>query len=428
MIWGFSAGLFVCALVGSAVLAAALPLSQSAFAAPQVSRTAVLAADAAFKGNYGEAGALAERSGDPAAVKLVELIYLRHHWKEAGYGRVMAFLNASPRWPLAETLLKRAEQSLYANRASTDVVIAHFEKRKPLTSEGTLALARAQLASGNTDAARRSVRRVWLNETLDPAMERQISSEFGSLITSDDRKARMWRLVYKQETNAAIRMSKSLPSEYQSAAKVAQALIRGVGGAEKQYQSLSGAMKQQLAIRYALARYYRKADKPAKAAQILVNIPADHAIIGDGEAWWVERRLVARMLLDPRRPDTGKTAYQLARAHGFTSGEFLVEGEFLAGWVALRFLKDESAALKHFNKLQAGAVSRTDGARAAYWIGRSYAALGDKANAKAAYRDAAQVPTVFYGQLAREELGLGGTADLDHRRAAVGRGTGARRR
>jgi soluble lytic murein transglycosylase len=114
------------------------------------------------------------------------------------------------------------------------------------------------------------------------------------------------------------------------------------------------------------------------------------------------------MLLDPRKPSSGKIAYQLARAHGFSSGEFLVEGEFLAGWVALRFLKDESTALKHFTKLQAGAVTRTDGARAAYWMGRSYEALGDKANAKAAYRDAAQVPTVFYGQLAREELGIAG--------------------
>ncbi|MGE0147830.1 MAG: transglycosylase SLT domain-containing protein [Parvibaculaceae bacterium] len=385
-----------------------LPLSQPVLAAPKVSRSAVAAADAAFKGNYADAGALAERSGDPAAMKLVELIYLRHHWKDAGYRRIMAFLDAAPKWPLSETLLKRAEQSLYTERASPEVVLAHFDKRKPLTMEGTLALARAQLAGGNADAARRSVRRVWLNETLDPAMERQIDNEFGSLITSDDRKARMWRLVYKQETNAAIRMSKSLPSEYQSAAKVAQALIRGVGGAEKQYRSLSGAMKKQLAIRYALARYYRKTDKPTKAAQILIDIPADHAAIGDGEAWWVERRLVARMLLDPRKPGAAKTAYQLARAHGFSDGEFLVEGEFLAGWVALRFLKDEKTALKHFSRLQAGAVTRTDGARAAYWIGRSYAALGDKANAKAAYRDAAQVPTVFYGQLAREELGLAG--------------------
>src|SRR5690606_9598474 len=118
------------------------------------------------------------------------------------------------------------------------------------------------------------------------------------------------------------------------------------------------------------------------------------------------RRLIARMLLDPRKPATAKTAYQLARAHGFSEGEFLVEGEFLAGWVALRFLKDEQAALKHFTRLKTGANSRTDKSRAYYWIGRSQAALGDKAAAKAAYREAAQVPTVYYGQLAREQLGL----------------------
>jgi soluble lytic murein transglycosylase len=408
MIRGISAGLFFSALVRSTVLIVSLPVSEAVLAAPQVSQTSVMAADAAFKGNYSDAGALAERSGDPATAKLVEFIYLRNNWKEAGYRRIMAFLDAAPQWPLTETLLKRAEQSLYVGRASTETVLAHFAERKPLTVEGTLALARAQLGSGNTDAAHRSVNRVWLTETLDPAMERQISNEFGSLITSDDRMARMWRLVYKQETNAAIRMAKSLPRDYQAATKAAQALIRGVNGAEKQYQSLSSAMKQQLGVRYALARYYRRANKPEKAAQILLNIPADHEIIGDGEAWWVERRLIARMLLDPRKPETGKTAYQLARAHGFSEGEFLVEGEFLAGWIALRFLNDEKTALKHFIKLQAGAESRTDGARAAYWIGRSYEALGDKAKAKAAYRDAAQVPTVFYGQLAREELGLGG--------------------
>lgn len=406
MIRGFSARFLFIALIGSTALAATVPMSVPVLAAPDVSRAAVNAAEAAFNGKYQDAGTYAEQSGDPAAVKLVELIYLRDNWKEAGYSRIMAFLDAAPRWPMSETLLKRAEQNLYIGRASTQTVLTHFQKRKPVTPEGTLALARAQLATGNADAARRAVRRVWLNETLDAAMEKQITGEFGSLISTDDRKARMWRLVYKQETNAAIRASKSLSGDFQAAAKVAQALIRGAGGAEKQYQSLSGAMKQQLGMRYALARYYRKADKETKAAQILLDIPTDHAVIGDGEAWWVERRLVARMLLDPRKPGTAKTAYQLARAHGFSEGEFFAEGEFLAGWVALRFLKDEKAALKHFTRLQAGVTSRTDMARATYWIGRSFAAMGDKANAKAAYRDAAQVPTVFYGQLAREELGI----------------------
>lgn len=406
MIRGFSASLLILALLGTTAITVAPPLSTPVLAAPQVSRTAVNAADAAFNGKYGDAGSFAQQSGDPAAAKLVELIYLRNNWKEAGYSRIMAFLNAAPQWPLSETLLKRAEQSLYVNGASAETVLAHFEKRKPLTAEGQLALTRAQLATGNTEAARRTLRRVWLNETLDAATEKQITSEFGSLITSDDRKARMWRLVYKQETNSAIRVSKSLSSDHQAAAKAAQALIRGVAGAEKQYQSLSSAMKRELGIRYALARYYRKANKESKAAEILLDIPADHATIGDGEAWWVERRLVARMLLDPRRPGTAKTAYQLARSHGFSSGEFFGEGEFLAGWIALRFLKDENTALKHFAKLQAGVKSRTDQARAAYWLGRSYAAAGAKDKAKAAYRDAATVPTVYYGQLAREQLGI----------------------
>ena len=218
-------------------------MSAPLHAAPQVSLAAVNAADAAFNGKYQDAGALAEQSGDPVAVKLVEFIYLRNNWKEAGYSRIMAFLNAAPQWPLSETLLRRAEQSLYFGNASAQTVLNHFENRKPLSPEGTLALARAQLATGNADAARRSVRRVWLDETLDQAMESRISSEFGSLISGDDRKARMWRLVYKQETNAAIRASKLLSSDYQAAAKAAQALIRGGGGADKLYQSLSSAMK-----------------------------------------------------------------------------------------------------------------------------------------------------------------------------------------
>src|SRR4051794_14427096 len=100
---------FVCTLTESTV----------AIAAPQASRAAVEAADAAFNGKFGEAAQLAQRSDDPAAVKLVELIYLRDNWKAAGYRRIMAFLNSAPGWPYAETLLKRAERSLYLDGAPT---------------------------------------------------------------------------------------------------------------------------------------------------------------------------------------------------------------------------------------------------------------------------------------------------------------------
>ena len=60
----------------------------------------------------------ARRPSAPAIrrpIKLVELIYLRDHPNDAGYQRILAFLDIAPKWPLSEALLKRAERSLYVN-------------------------------------------------------------------------------------------------------------------------------------------------------------------------------------------------------------------------------------------------------------------------------------------------------------------------
>jgi soluble lytic murein transglycosylase len=377
-----------------------------AFASPQVSKLAVQAADAAFGGKFSEASGLARQADDPAASKLVELIYLRDNWKAAGYRRIMAFLDAAPGWPYAETLLKRAERSLYLDGAPTDTVLGHFDAHPPLTPEGKLALARAELEMGNREQARRLVSAVWTGTTLDQAFEIKIRSEFGSLLSADDYRRRMWRLIYEQETNAAIRTSKSLSTDYQAAAVAAQALVRGAAGAEGKFNALPSSVRQQLAMQYSLARYYRRLNRDSLARPILARAPGDPHALGEPEAWWVERRIIARRSLGTNSRDNWKLAYEMARKHGLTSGEYFCEAEFLAGWISLRFLDEPKAALNHFARLSRGADSRTERARADYWLGRAYAALGDMGKAKEAWRAAARTPTVFYGQLAREQLGL----------------------
>jgi soluble lytic murein transglycosylase len=93
-------------------------------------------------------------------------------------------------------------------------------------------------------------------------------------------------------------------------------------------------------------------------------------------------------------------AYRLVSDTGMTSGSEFADAEFLSGWIALRFLKDAQAALPHFQKL-AGGVSRPISlSRAHYWLGRTYEALGDAANAWKQYDAAANAPETFYGQLA----------------------------
>ena len=395
--------------LGCAFLAApGFPAMQRvAHAEPAASGLAVQAAKAAFAGDFMEAGQLAQRSGDPAAIKLVELIYLRDHPQEAGYSRIMSFLDEAPVWPLVESLTKRAERTLYTNAEPADLVLRHFERRKPSTPEGALALARALLAQGNQPVAKKLVQSVWFNPELDARLEKATASEFGSLLSAGDNRQRMWRLVYAQQTNDAIRMAGRLGGEYQKAAKVAQALIRGSNGADKQYGSLPAAMRGEPGMKYALAHYYRKREAYTKAAAVLASVPGDAAVMGDAEAWWVERRIVARHSIGPNHPGKAAIAYEIARDHGIASGPSAVEGEFLAGWIALRYLDAPSKALKHFNALAELAPSRTEQARAHYWLGRTYEVLGKKGEAVSHYREAAQHTTVYYGQLAREKIGRG---------------------
>ena len=71
----------------------------------------------------------------------------------------------------------------------------------------------------------------------------------------------------------------------------------------------------------------------------------------------------------------------------------------MAGWIALRFLKDPQAALGHFEKLADGVSRPVSLARARYWEGRAYEDLGDVPDAWEQYHAATKFPETFYGQL-----------------------------
>jgi len=390
--------------------------------------SAVRAVDAAISGKLALSRELAQQSGDPVAVKLVEWLYLKDGWRNAGYDRVMAFVAVNPGWPMAETLTRQAETLLLLEKGPASRTLAHFAQRRPNSPEGRVALARAELAQGNQEKARLLAVAALADPELSSATFQVLRSEFGSLLNRQAYEARLWKLIHAQESGAAIRAARLISDEHVRATEVAISLLRGEGGALAKYKALPASFRNQQALRYALARYYRRAEQYSSASEILLEAPSDHAKLYDPEAWWIERRLVVRGTLGPRNKANWKTAYRLASAHGYSSGEHFCEGEFLAGWIALRMLKDPKTALKHFSRIGPGAPNRTEGSRGYYWTGRAYAALGDGGKAANAYRAAAQSPTLYYGQLAREALGLGeepvpinATKATDDARARVAR-------
>ena len=93
-------------------------------------------------------------------------------------------------------------------------------------------------------------------------------------------------------------------------------------------------------------------------------------------------------------------AYDIVVHHGLTSGTDYVDAQFLAGWIALRFLHEPALAERHFRTLAQNVGYPISRARANYWLARANEALGKTGEAVAYYRVAAKESGTFYGQLA----------------------------
>lgn len=392
--------------LGLWAIAATTPvfLSHSAQASPSASDAVKLA----LAGDFAGAGTMAQQSGDSAAIKLVEMLYLRDFPAEAGYTRVSAFLANAPGWPLHETLQRRAEQALYENNESASVVLQHFGNAAPLSAHGSLALARACFATGDSASGQKWLHRGWRDAAMTPDLEHRAAAEFANQLTADHHKQRLWSLIFAQHTDRAQRHAANfLSADFKSAAQVAHGLNAFEISAKRKYDELPLAMRGEMALLYSLARWHRKYANYDDVRRIMARLPADGAALGNAAAWFEERRTIARRSVGPLQSNNYNAAYLIAKNHGLTTGEFALEGEFLAGWIALRYLDKPALALPHFQMVEKLSDSGTELARGHYWVGRAHAASGAAALARTSYQAAAKHSSIYYGQLAREELGRG---------------------
>ncbi len=79
----------------------------------------------------------------------------------------------------------------------------------------------------------------------------------------------------------------------------------------------------------------------------------------------------------------------------------------MAGWIALRYLKDVKQAEKHFADLVRTADGPLSRGRAHYWMGRTAEVLGDSERARTSYQTAARENDTFHGLLAMQKLSPG---------------------
>jgi soluble lytic murein transglycosylase len=341
---------------------------------------------------------------DPVARKLAEWIILRSDDNGASVERYRAFITANPSWPSQTFLRRRLEAALWDDHRDDATVWACFENDSPLSAKGKFALARAMLARGDRANAERLVRDAWRNDSMSEDTESTGLDLFGALLTPGDQKARMDLFLYGSEHEAALRAAKRLGAAEVALAKARIASYRKASNAKALLEAVPHELRSDPGYIFSKIQLLRREEKFAEAAQLMLGAPRDPARLYNVDEWWIERRLLARKMLDIGER---RTAYLIARDAALPARDiYKTEQEFTAGWIALRFLDDPALAAQHFARIGVGSVNPTALARAGYWQGRAAEAAGRAQEARATYTAAAAQSTSYYGQLARAKLGL----------------------
>lgn len=311
-----------------------------------------------------------------------------------------------PGWPGMARLRRNSERALYRENPDAATVIQIFGDSQPKTLDGTVLLGRALLTLGRVKDARAVVAPFWRTTKLEAAEEQRILKEFGAVLQPEDHRWRMERMLYAERVASAERVAPLAIAE--PLAKAWAAAIRGDKTASALLAAVPAEMRS-AGYYFAHAKYLRRQKKYSEAAAVMLKAPTQRDALADPDAWWIERRVLSREMVDQ---GDMKTAYAIAASHAAESPLNAADAEFHAGWYAFRGLKDAATGAKHFARIAEVSSGPISQARAYYWLGRAIDA-GAPGDARASYEKAAVHGTTFYGQLAAERIG-GRTLNVDY--------------
>lgn len=350
----------------------------------------------ADKGNWQDAIAAAKKVSDKLVYELMVWEYLTDANTNPDFAEISNFITRHPNWPLQERMRFRAEEAL--EKEDPQTIVNWLGRFPPISATGKIRLAEArvamhpQLAQGTE--IRQLLREGFKDDDFTPEQEARFIARHGEILREQDYADRIDRLLWEDKTTAARRILSRVSPARQKLYNARILLMQDARKAEDAARDVSPSLKGDPGLLFERIKWRQRRGSKDDLERKLLALPPE---LHYPEKWWaLKLPYIYRFISQNRFQD----AYQLAKTHNATDGVVFAEGEFLAGWLSLRFLNQPRQAYRHFYTLYHGVETPLSRARAAYWASRAAKANGNRDIESNWLLVASQFSTVFYGQLA----------------------------
>lgn len=370
----------------------------------QARKNTIKAIEAYRAGRREVARKLIAESRDPLAAKIYHwLIFTdddRSAWSPDLYVPLTRFIRQNPDWPGIKGMKSLAEEMMPASLPSGDVM-AWFSDYPPVTARGMGRYMESMIAQGREKDARKFLTAWWADAMISRDQQRDLFKKYGEYLPLEAHKRRFDALLLKGgKDDSARAIAGVLGNGYPELAEARIALSSGKKGVEGLIKKVPKNLQSDPGLLFERLRWRRKNNEDFGAMEILHAAP-DPAKVLNPEDWWKEREIIIRRQLEA---GSFKSAYLLAKDHMQTDGVPYAEAQFLAGWLALRFMNKPTEAMERFSSMFGKVETPISKSRAAYWAGRAAEAMKQRDMATSWYKKAAAFQTVYYGQLAAMKL------------------------
>ncbi len=383
------------------VCAGVLLAGAAAIAAPSASAAPVLSAEDRVlfrkalaemdRAKWKRALDLTRRADDPLLRTIAQWRWLSAEDGLATWEQSRDFHVRHPGWPFAKRRQALAERRMPPDLPAPEVR-DWFRQFPPVTGPGRVRHAEARAVGGADVDLAAEVRAAWRTGSFRSHEARTFLKRYDRFLREEDHAARLDRLIWDRQWGAATRQLGRVSPEIRQLGFARIRLGRRAPGVDAAVARVGPAWITHPGLIFERARWRRRAGMRERALELLWDPPAQFGPRPD--RWWSEVRLHARRLINAER---FADAYRLVSAYTVLDGVPGVEADWLAGWLALRFLGHAPTAHRHFRDMRSAVTMPVSIARSAYWTALA-APRGEEAVGW--LDEAAAYPATFYGQMA----------------------------